>query len=88
MFLRTLKQVNMSSEMGENETALRCFLTDSLREIQAPVELTAFFVGWNIRVVSEYDSDEDVELGEKSVVHARKRSHRNSAAAGHVDDVA
>ncbi|CAE7216409.1 hypothetical protein PTTW11_10821 [Pyrenophora teres f. teres] len=52
-FLQTLGQVNMASEMGENETALRCFISQNLPEVRAPSELADFFASWNIKVVSE-----------------------------------
>jgi hypothetical protein len=51
IFTKSLKQVNMTSEMGQNEAALRCFIIENLPEIRAPRELTNFFNDWNIKVI-------------------------------------
>lgn len=69
MLLRTIEQVNITSEMGKNETALGCFLSENLPEIQASAELKGFFAAWNIKVVpdteippSPIDSELDAQL--------------------------
>jgi hypothetical protein len=43
---KSLKQVNMTSEMGQNEAALAV-----LPEIREPSELTGFFNDWNIKII-------------------------------------
>jgi hypothetical protein len=51
IFLKTMKQVKMTADAGENESALRCFLSETLPEIRASSELAKFFASWNIKVV-------------------------------------
>jgi hypothetical protein len=55
VFLKTMAEVRVTSEAGENESALRQFLQDRLPKVRAAAELSHFFAAWGIEVTTNSD---------------------------------
>lgn len=67
-FQSAMRQVQLTPEAGENETAVRTCLKETLPTIVAPQELSLFFAGWGVTVereivgTSQFDQTEEAEL--------------------------
>lgn len=91
-FLKTLKQVQMTSEFGENESSLRAFLSANLPKIRASDELKGFFASWNIKVIAQdhrspspIDAELDIQL--RLAMDASRVTARREREHGEVQEV-
>ncbi|RYN41212.1 hypothetical protein AA0112_g2300 [Alternaria arborescens] len=91
VLLREMKHVRLTSEAGENESALRSYVKQTLPRIEAPVELAQFFAAWDISIKTNnspsppaYDTEYDAQM--EMALHASRATALAESQQRDMDD--